>query len=234
MPRKKLIITKNRPYHVTNRSNNREWFYLPMDETWDIFCRILSVCTTRYETEIRSFVLMANHYHLILSTPFGNLSEVVRYLKTESSRAIQKKCGRINHIFGGRYKWSALLSDSAIAYAYKYVARNPVSAGICERVEDYRYSTTYFLNRGDEIPVPIVEGINDPWDIIPKQWDQRLEWLNGPSPKELDKLISNALRRFEFGFSEGNDCRLELKKLAHYYAIPLPRPNTPATFSAEK
>ena len=175
MARRPLIITRTRPYHITNRSNNREWFYVPLEDAWKIFASVLSRCADIYKTEIRSFVLMSNHYHLMAVTPLGNLSATVRYLQTETCRAIQRKCSRINHIFGGRYKWSALLTDSAVAYAYKYLSRNPVASGVSTRVEDYRYGSAYYLNRGIEPPFPIVEEINPRCELIPQDWQSRLE-----------------------------------------------------------
>jgi hypothetical protein len=123
------------------------------------------------------------------------------------------------------------LNDSAIAYAYKYIARNPIVAGLCDKVEDYRFSTFYDLHRGASLRIPLVEEISP--RFIPKDWEMRLDWLNRPSPKEYEALVGKALRRFEFGFSRGNEVRKQLEGLRLAYEIPLPQ-FAPATFSAEK
>ncbi len=233
MPRKPLLITDSHPYHVTNRSNNKEWFYIPIEESWEVFTDVLSRCCEMYQAEIHTFVLMSNHYHLILSTPKRNLSKIIRYFQTEVCREIQRRSGRINHVFGGRYKWSALTSASAIAYGYKYVLRNPVVAGVCGKVEDYPFSTLWNKNKYSFGHIPLVEGITLHWKLLPKSESERLNWLNRPTPKECEQILSKALRRFEFGFSKGNDVRQELNRLSYYYDIPLPPIDAPATFSAE-
>src|SRR5690606_40247811 len=53
------------PYHVTNRSNNREFFYVEMETLWPIFTDTLFDLTKQFNCQIHAFVLMSNHYHLI-------------------------------------------------------------------------------------------------------------------------------------------------------------------------
>ena len=113
MPRRPLIETEQFPYHVTSRSNNKEWFYLPLKECWEIFCNQLVETSSKYNVNIYAFTLMSNHFHLILSTPQANLGEVMRHFLTGVSKAIQFKAKRINHIFGSRYKWSLLQNENA-------------------------------------------------------------------------------------------------------------------------
>ena len=138
MPRRTLILNSECPYHVTNRSNNKEWFYIPLNEVWMIFTRSAEsfqyyVCSD----QIHSFVLMSNSFHLLISTPHSNLDLFMRHCQTEISRKIQKRASRINHVFGSRYKWSLLWNPAAFAYAYKYVTQNAVKAGLIKKVEYY-------------------------------------------------------------------------------------------------
>ena len=75
MPRKNLIRCNNLPYHVTSRANNKEWFALPMDQVWKICQDCLKAAFDLHKVEIIAFVLMNNHYHLILRTPDANLDQ---------------------------------------------------------------------------------------------------------------------------------------------------------------
>ncbi len=229
MARPRLIYSDRFAYHVTNRSNNRDWFYLPISEVWEIFQRYLLEAQIRYGVELHAFVLMSNHYHLILSTPQKNLDAFMRYLQTEVAREVQRRTGRTNHIFGTRYKWSLLEGAVALAYAIKYVLRNPVRAGICTRVEEYPYSSFYELMRF-HCGIPITEGLSPHWRLIPRPLNDRLEWLNRATKKEQEALIGKAIRRTSFQFSKGNDVRLLLENLKESYGIE----SSPATFSAEK
>jgi hypothetical protein len=101
-----------------------------------------------------------------------------------------------------------------LAYAYKYVFRNPVKAGICQRVEEYSLST---LNRSS--PLAIVEGFDPYWRHIPKNFEERLEWLNLPTPKEQEALIGRALRRYTFKFTTASNYQRELRGLKGSYGI---------------
>ncbi len=227
MPRAPLIRSAEMPYHVTNRSNNKEWFYIPMEDVWRIFTGVLSMCTERYGVLVHAFVLMSNHFHLILQTPYSNLDAMMRYFETESAKAIQRQAGRINHIFGTRYKWSLLESPTAVAFAQKYVIRNPVRAGICESVEVYPYSSIH----PEALRVlPLVSGISPFWCWVPRDQGDLLQWLNQPSHKEAEELIAKGLKRSRFKFSQGNSELRRLRQLESEYGLA----TAPATFSAEK
>lgn len=230
MPRRDLYITNRFPYHVTARSNNKEWFYLPLPICWDIFCEKLSDHSAKYGTMVHAFVLMQNHFHMILTTPTLDLGLSMRHLMTEVSKAIQKRSKRINHVFGNRYKWSVLDTSYGIGYVYKYVMRNPARAGICSHVEQYDFSS--LTERRKKMFPPITESIEPIWRYVPKDRGERLAWLNKPAPKELEKLITKGLRRQEFAFSKGNEVRKALLELEALYGV-VPDGVT-ATFSAER
>src|SRR5690606_37384226 len=129
-----------------------------MLQCWEAFDEVLRKTVENYGIHIHCFVLMSNHLHLGVTTPYGNLDAAMRYLLTEVNRRIRKISGRINHIFGGRYKRSVVTDPVHWAYVYKYIHRNPVKAGICERAEQYPYST---LRKSihHQSTIPIVEGI---------------------------------------------------------------------------
>jgi putative transposase len=48
MPRNPRIFTSLFPYHVTARSNNKDWFYLPIDLIWSIMARHLQTAQQDY------------------------------------------------------------------------------------------------------------------------------------------------------------------------------------------
>jgi REP element-mobilizing transposase RayT len=210
-----LYRTDTLTYHVTTRSNNREFFYISHEESWEIFTFFLSKAAEKYGANIHTFVLMSNHFHLLITTPQGNLDDVMRYFLSESTREIQRQTSRINHILGARYKWSILKNSNSIAYAYKYILRNPVVAELCEKVEDYKYSTLNNL----KTPLCISEGINGYWSQIPRNNKDRIDWLNIPTRKECEMLIKNALRRYSFSFSTNSNTQKLLRELKSTYGV---------------
>ncbi|MBO9667758.1 MAG: transposase [Bdellovibrio sp.] len=192
MPRKILILTDEAPYHITNRSNNKENFYLEMPFLWTIFMDCLEQLKIQFHCQIHSFVLMSNHYHLVISTPRRNIGEAMKYLHREVARKSNRETGRINHFFGGRYKWSLIDREDYYWNCIKYVFRNPVRAGICKNVSEYRFSS---LNTKP-----------NKWNWILCDWyhperpliEPDRDWLNEPFTTEVEEIIQRGLRRRQF------------------------------------
>jgi putative transposase len=89
MPRPHLFRTDSFAYHVTTRSNNKEWFYISSKKCWSIFKETLCATAERYGIYIHSLVLMSNHFHLLLSTPQKNLDISMQYFLSRSTQLIQ-------------------------------------------------------------------------------------------------------------------------------------------------
>jgi len=190
MPRKPLVKTSFFPYHITNRSNNKDFFPVPAAVLWEIFITCFEYLKLEMNIELHEFVLMNNHYHLLLSTPDENLSEAMTYLQREVAKRANRRAGRENHFFGTRYKWSLITDDRYYAYAEKYILRNPVDANICDKVEEYNFSS---LN------TPVAENFWKPLFRTSKRLDHGyLSWLNQPYKANDRVLIKNALRRRKF------------------------------------
>lgn len=141
MPRKNLIRSAEFYYHVTCRSNNREWFALPLEVVWQFAKISLHMAQKKYEVEISQFVLMNNHYHLLIKTPDQNIDKYMYEFNKNFSLRIREKSNRINKVFGSRYKWSLVKNDQYLWMVYKYIYQNPLRAKIVESCEEYPYST---------------------------------------------------------------------------------------------
>lgn len=189
MPRKNLIRTAEHPYHVTIRSNNREWFNLPIEQVWEICIKALSSSTPQYKVKIQAFVLMANHYHLMVWTPEANLDRFMFSLNSQISRDIRKTTGRINRIFGDRYKWSIIQTTPYYYQALKYIYQNPMKAGLIERCQDYPYSTLHSHLKGENL------FSFDLFDPLLEEREDFLNWINEPFTSAENIKIAKAIRR---------------------------------------
>ncbi|XGC81379.1 transposase [Bdellovibrio bacteriovorus] len=148
-----------------------------------------------FNLRIHAFVLMNNHFHLIVRTPDANLSEAMRYFMRETSREITFLSGRINQTYGSRFHRSLLSTPLYYLHAYKYLYRNPVTAGICEKVQEYPFSSMQGLLGNCWLDVPVTE--DDNWANLSNR-EQTLTWLNqAPSP-ELMEEVRKALKHPEF------------------------------------
>ena len=202
MPRKLLHRTDWNPYHVTARVNNREHFPLSLDEQWKIFADECLYIRTLFEVEFHAFVMMPNHIHLILTVPMkdSDLGKIMSVFLSSVTVRTNKRSARSGHLFGGPYHRTTIHSARYFYHALKYVYRNPVRGGICEKVEDYPFSTftglfgrtsvpfpIHFTRAGLEIHLPSEE---------PGQW---VDWLNRPFDVELEKKIRFGLTKKVFG-----------------------------------
>jgi putative transposase len=140
MPRKPLIRSSEHFYHITARSNNKEWFYIPSNDVWIYARKLLIEGRARFGIQVQAFVLMSNHYHMLILTPNANLDKFMQYFNRSLGRSIARHAGRINRIFGASYKWNLIISESYYRNLLRYIYQNPLCAGLVTRCEEYPYS----------------------------------------------------------------------------------------------
>ncbi len=198
MPRKNHTPSSEYPYHVTARCLNKEWFGASKSEIWSILTNNLYTVRHSYEVRILAFVLMDNHFHLLVQTPKANLSAAMNYFMRETSRSIGRITGRINHIYGSRYFRSLITNPHYYLHAYKYVYRNPVEVGLCANVEDYPYSSLHALLGQSHTIMPIEEDST----LFAGASHLTLAWLNTKPDPNTYQDVKNALRRNEFSLSK--------------------------------
>jgi len=200
MPRPKFIPNSEIPYHVGSRVINKAPYPIPLDRVWQIMIYQLWETYIKYDLNIHTFVLMPNHFHLIATTPRANLDKAMAYFKCMTTKAINTECGRINNLHGDRYFNSLLISQHYYLQCYKYVYRNPVKAGLCEKVEEYPYSTIRSFLGLSKITLPLL-----PDNTLMSDIDGCLAWLNQPTEDKSWQMIKRALHRKKFKFSPSPD-----------------------------
>ncbi|MFM8314677.1 MAG: transposase [Deltaproteobacteria bacterium] len=166
-----------------------------------------------YGARVLSFVLMSNHFHMMIETPLKNLNQIMNYFMREVSRAIGKEASRINHVFGGRYKSSVITESVYFAHAYKYIYRNPVRAHLTTSVDKFPFSTLQWVLGIEPYRFPLYDLNTSFSEKVPLNLSERLGWLNCSPPSEHDLLIRKALRRVEFSFPQDRNCRHSVKSL---------------------
>lgn len=200
MGRAKAILQSDYPYNISARCINRDWFNLPMEKVWNIFCEELSDTVEKHNLKIHSFVLMTNHFHLIASTPDANISQCMHHFVGRSSRRLTRQGNRINETFAGRHYKCILHHHNYYLNAYKYNYRNPISAGICKRVQDYPFSTLPSVTGLSSLLIPLVHDLtyhSDP--------EGTLRWLNQtPDPIKLEA----ARFGFKRQYFQSKKCRI--------------------------
>ncbi len=189
MPRAPLIRSETHSYHVTARTNNKIFFPLHLSEAWKIFVEELTSVVERCQLRVHAFVLMDNHFHLLVQTPQANLDVAMQIFMRNTAVKVMARHGGANHLWGGRYKWT--LIDSAAYYyqVYRYIYQNPLRAGIVKRVEEYPYST---LHTRVSFPLYNRLALEMGGEVA------ELLWLNERIESDGEKLIRYGLRRAQF------------------------------------
>ena len=139
-------------YHVTARGNERKKIYFSKKD-YEQFLNYVAEAQKRYGIHLHSYVLMSNHYHLILETPEANLSKAMHYINGSYSTYINIKKKRSGHLFQGRYKAIVVAKDNYLMELSRYIHLNPVRAGMVQKPEEYHYSSykSYITDRKDKI-----------------------------------------------------------------------------------
>ena len=95
----------------------------------------------RYGAVVHTWWLMSNHYHLLLETPSGNRSQIMRYINGAYTTYVNVKRKRAGHLFQGRYKAILVEADAYALELSRYIHLNPVRAGMVARPEQYQWSS---------------------------------------------------------------------------------------------
>jgi len=127
-------------YHVTSRGNERKAVFKSKADR-EKFLDYLKSATQRYGASFHAWQLMGNHYHLLLETPEGNLSQIMRHINGAYTAYFNAKRSRSGHLFQGRYKAILVEADSYLLELSRYIHLNPVRARMVSKPEDYPWSS---------------------------------------------------------------------------------------------
>ena len=136
-------------YHLMNRGNGRENIFIDNKDR-NKFYEILGNVETRYKIIIYSFVLMTNHYHILLETPLGNLSKAIQRLNGDYALYFSRRHKRPGHLFQGRFKAMLVEKNTYLIELSRYIHLNPVRAGMVDAPEKYQWGSLYEMFKKKE------------------------------------------------------------------------------------
>jgi putative transposase len=127
-------------YHVLSRGNERRDIFRD-EKDYLKFLNIVGEMVERFQLEVYAYVLMRNHYHLLIRTKEANLSRAIQWLGVSYSIWFNRRHQRNGHLFGGRFKSFMVENDRYFTAMCLYIHGNPLRAGIVGRLSDYRWSS---------------------------------------------------------------------------------------------
>jgi putative transposase len=131
MPRPLRLEYENAWYHVMNRGAARQDIY-KNDQHRLLFLNLLKEASLYYNIEIHAYCLMDNHYHLLIHTPRGNLSQAMRHINGLYTQVFNRSEKIDGSLFRGRYKAILVEEDSYLLQVSRYIHLNPVTAGLTQ------------------------------------------------------------------------------------------------------
>lgn len=221
MSRKNRVIYEGAIYHIYQRGNNKEYIFQD-DNVKSFILRCLKKYNIKFDYEILAYVIMDNHYHLLMKTNKSPINEIMFYLDNLLGKYIKGILNRTGHAFDSRYKSKLVDNNAYLVWLLRYIHRNPIKADICDSLEDYPWSSHYFYKNN------INSGINANFilNILENSREraskQYLKLVNSPGD-EIDEdkdyeITKAALNLKETPFSNGgkdfsNFIRLNHKSL---------------------
>lgn len=156
MPRKARLEFDGAVYHLLDRGDRREAIFRD-DRDRAMFLATLGRVCERTGWRVHAWVLMTNHYHLLVETPQANLVAGMRWFQTTYTVRFNRRHRLSGHLFQGRYKavvvnpeeegYFVILSD--------YIHLNPVRArmiSLQERLFDFPWSSYRWYVAGSSRP----------------------------------------------------------------------------------
>jgi putative transposase len=156
MPRPHRIEREGAFWHITSRGNERRNIFRDRNDR-AMFLAILSDCVTNACWRLHAYVLMNNHYHLLVETPKPTLTIGSKELNERWARYFNWRHSRVGHLFQGRFKSPLIDREEHLRELLRYVVLNPVRCGAVDHAGDHEWSS-YRATAGID-PAP-------PWLIV--------------------------------------------------------------------
>ena len=178
MSRPLRIEFRGAVYHITSRGNGKQKIFFK-DNDRKVFLSLLWEVVEREKWVCYAYCLMDNHYHLLIETTRPNLSRGMSELNGVYAQKLNYIRDSVGHVFQSRYKSILVEKDNYLLELCRYIALNPVRAGIVENPEDWRWSS-YRATLGIAKPPKY---LNTSWVL--KNFDEDIE----KSKQKYEKFV---------------------------------------------
>ena len=127
-------------YHVVSRGNRKQPIFCD-DADYLRFLELLAAVVSRLGWRCHAYCLMPNHFHLVVETPQPNISTGIQWLNGHYAQWFNRRHGLSGHLFQGRFHGRLVESTYHLLELVRYLALNPVRAGLCQDASGWRWSS---------------------------------------------------------------------------------------------
>lgn len=141
MPRQPRTELAGGIHHVWQRGNRRQRIFLDVADR-RLFLRLLEEISSTHAWIPLAFCLMNNHFHLVVETPVCNLGSGMRDLGSRYAQLFNERhAPGGGHLYQARFGSKLVTTDEQLAQLLRYVAYNPVKAGLCSSPDRWPWSS---------------------------------------------------------------------------------------------
>ncbi len=140
MARKPRIEFPGAFYHVISRGNQKQDIFLDKQD-YKVFLKRICEYKEEYQFTLYAYVLMKNHFHLLVQAGEAGLSKIMQGLLLSYTQYFNLKYKKVGHLFQGRYKAILCNKDEYLLELIRYIHLNPVRAGYVDSPADYALSS---------------------------------------------------------------------------------------------
>lgn len=151
MARSRRIQAAGLTYHVTARGVDKADIFLD-DSERRVFLKRLAQVVRRFNVLCHAYCQMTNHYHLAITTLEPNLSRAMQYLNGRYAQWWNRRHDRVGHVFQARFHSQVIQDETYLVNACKYIALNPVRAGMVSCPEEWPWSSYRAMVGLDRMP----------------------------------------------------------------------------------
>jgi REP-associated tyrosine transposase len=155
MARRPRIQAAGATYHVITVATFGRRLFVENDDRRSFEFRLDDV-VLRFGWSCKAHCLLGTHYHLLLTTPEANLAEGMKRLNGLHAQAFNQRHEQHGHLVQDRYYTKLIESEAHFLELFRYIALNPVRAGLCRRPADWRWGS-YAASIGWASPQPFLD-----------------------------------------------------------------------------
>lgn len=181
MARRARVHLPGALYHILSRGNQRQKIYKDEEDRRRFEALLGEVVKLRSLT-LYAYVLMPNHFHLLLEVNRTPLSKVMQSLLYRYTRYYNQRYRKVGHLFQGRYRAILCDRDSYLMELIRYLHLNPVRAGLIGDPSRYRWSSHRDYLRGkSQVGIAVGRGL--------ELWGER----RGPALRTYRRFIRDGI-----------------------------------------
>jgi putative transposase len=190
-PRRVFSAADGVVFHVMNRAVARMTLYRDAGE-YEAFEQLLEMAHEREPLDLFTYCIMPNHWHLVVRPNTDKqLSSFIHWLSGTHAKRWQVGHNALGsgHVYQARFKSCPVQTDAHFLTVCRYVERNPLTAGLVNRAEEWRWGSLWHRHRvGGR-----AQRLLSPWPVEPpRHWRA---WVNDPLTAKEERAVRLALEK---------------------------------------